>query len=117
MSEDWIVGINPVAGALGQDTVHVCAVLVERGTRNRRVRHLVEQAQSLQIPVHQHTREELATLSGVARHQGIVARAEGGGAVMREADLAALLERRWSRIVIPSIGWYYRSTQSWCLFA
>ena len=49
MSESWIVGINPVEGALSNDATRVREVLVENGQRNPRVHELAEQAKALNI--------------------------------------------------------------------
>lgn len=91
MSESWIVGINPVEGALSNDASRVRELLVEQGQRNARVQELAARAKTLNIPVHHRPREQLDKLAGEARHQGIVARYEAppmGG----ENDIAALLE-------------------------
>ncbi len=50
MSETWIVGINPVEGALANDPERVREVLVEQGTKNARVAEIAEQARKLNIP-------------------------------------------------------------------
>ncbi|AHX13863.1 23S rRNA methyltransferase [Dyella jiangningensis] len=91
MSESWIVGINPVEGALSNDASRVRELLVEQGQRNARVQELATRAKTLNIPVHHRPREQLDKLAGEARHQGIVARYEAppmGG----ENDIAGLLE-------------------------
>ncbi len=59
MSESWIVGINPVEGALSNDAERVREVLVEQGQRNPRVHELAERAKALKIPVHHRPREQL----------------------------------------------------------
>jgi 23S rRNA (guanosine2251-2'-O)-methyltransferase len=76
MSESWIVGINPVEGALDNDAERVRELLVEHGQRNPRVHALTERARALGIAVHQRSREQLEKLAGAARNQGIVARYE-----------------------------------------
>ena len=73
MSESWIVGINPVEGALSNDAERVREVLVENGQRNPRVHELAERAKALKIPVHHRPREQLDRVAGEARHQGVVA--------------------------------------------
>ncbi|WP_201315719.1 23S rRNA (guanosine(2251)-2'-O)-methyltransferase RlmB [Dyella sp. EPa41] len=91
MSESWIVGINPVEGALSNDASRVRELLVEQGQRNARVQELATRAKALNIPVHHRPREQLDKLAGEARHQGIAARYEAppmGG----ENDIAGLLE-------------------------
>ena len=74
MSESWIVGINPVEGALSNDAERVRELLVEQGQRNARVQELATRAKALNIPVHHRPREQLEKLAGEARHQGVVAR-------------------------------------------
>jgi len=94
MSESWIVGINPVEGALANDATRVREVLVDIATaqRNARIKELVEQAHAHRIPVHHRPREQLDKVAGQARHQGIVALYEPPP-MTHEDDLAALLER------------------------
>ncbi|WP_049623570.1 23S rRNA (guanosine(2251)-2'-O)-methyltransferase RlmB [Frateuria defendens] len=99
MSESWIVGINPVEGALGNDAERVREVLVEQGQRNPRVQALAEQAKALRIPVHHRPREQLERLAGEARHQGVAARYEAP-APAGEQDLPALLEAAGSEALV-----------------
>ena len=99
MSESWIVGINPVEGALSNDAERVREVLVENGQRNARVLELAERAKKMDIPVRHRPRDELDRLSGEARHQGVVARYEAAPAA-HENDLAGLLERDGSDTLV-----------------
>ena len=92
MSESWIVGINPVEGALSNDAERVRELLVENGQRNARVLELAERAKKLGIAVRHRPREELDKHAGEARHQGVAARYEAAPAA-HESDLAGLLER------------------------
>ena len=92
MSESWIVGINPVDGALGNDAERVRELLVEQGQRNARVQELAERAKALRIPVHQRPRAELDKLAGEARHQGVAALYDPPP-MTHEHALADLLER------------------------
>ncbi|MDO1530477.1 23S rRNA (guanosine(2251)-2'-O)-methyltransferase RlmB [Fulvimonas sp. R45] len=92
MSESWIVGINPVEGALSNDAARVRELLVENGQRNPRVHELAERAKALKIPVHHRPREQLEKLAGAARHQGVVALYEPPPTA-GEHDLPGLLER------------------------
>jgi 23S rRNA (guanosine2251-2'-O)-methyltransferase len=91
MSESWIVGINPVAGALANDPSRVLELLVEQGTRNARVAELVSEAKRLGVRVHARPRAMLDKVSGRAHHQGVVAQYEVPAA-KTERDLAGLLE-------------------------
>lgn len=91
MSEGWIVGINPVAGALANDPQRVREVLIEQGVRNPRVAELASEAKRLGVPVHARPRAMLDGVAGRARHQGVAASYEVPAAPS-EHDLAALLE-------------------------
>ena len=91
MSESWIVGINPVEGALSNDAERVRELLVEQGQRNARVQELATRAKALNIPVHHRPREQLDKLAGEARHQGVVALYEAPP-MAGENDLPELLE-------------------------
>ncbi|MDE2308440.1 MAG: 23S rRNA (guanosine(2251)-2'-O)-methyltransferase RlmB [Xanthomonadaceae bacterium] len=92
MSGSWIVGINPVEGALSNDAERVRELLVEHGQRNARVLELAERAKALKIPVQHRPREQLDKLAGEARHQGVAALYEAPP-LAHENDLAALLQR------------------------
>src|SRR5690349_15014897 len=94
MSESWIVGINPVEGALANDVARVREVLVDIATaqRNARIKELIDRARAHHIPVHHRPREQLDKLAGQARHQGIVALYEPPP-MAHEGELAGLLER------------------------
>lgn len=99
MSESWIVGINPVEGALSNDAQRVREVLVENGQRNARVLELAERAKQLNIPVLYRPREELDRHAGEARHQGVAARYDAAPAA-HEHDLAGLLARDGSDTLV-----------------
>ncbi|MGY3038868.1 23S rRNA (guanosine2251-2'-O)-methyltransferase [Rhodanobacter sp. TND4EL1] len=99
MSESWIVGINPVEGALSNDAERVREVLIENGQRNPRVQELAELAKKLKIIVQHRPRDELDKLAGEARHQGVVARYEAAPAV-HENDLIGLIERDGSDALV-----------------
>lgn len=99
MSESWIVGINPVEGALSNDSERVRELLVEKGQRNARVLALAEQGRQLRIKVQLGSREQLDKLAGAARHQGVAALYEAP-AQMHENDLATLLERDGSETLV-----------------
>ncbi len=92
MSESWIVGINPVEGALSNDATRVRELVVEQGQRNARVLELAERAKALRIVVHHRARAELDKLAGEARHQGVAALYEAPP-MTHENELAGLLER------------------------
>jgi 23S rRNA (guanosine2251-2'-O)-methyltransferase len=91
MSETWIVGINPVEGALANDPERVRELLTEQGTKNPRVAEIAEQARKLKIPVKIAVREQLEKLGGEARHQGVIARYDMPP-LRTEDDLEELLE-------------------------
>ncbi len=92
MSDSWIVGINPVEGALSNDAARVRELLVEQGQRNARVQELATRAKALNIPVHHRPREQLDKIAGEARHQGVVALYEAPP-MGNENDIPALLEQ------------------------
>ena len=99
MSDSWIVGINPVEGALTNDAERVKEVVVEQGQRNARVLELAERAKELKIPLNQRTREQLDKLAGEARHQGVAALYEAPP-LAHENDLAGLLDRDGSNALV-----------------
>ena len=99
MSESWIVGINPVEGALSNDAERVRELLVELGQRNARVLELAERAKALKIPVNHRPREQLEKVAGEARHQGVAALYEAPP-LAHENDLAALMERDGSGTLV-----------------
>ena len=99
MSESWIVGINPVEGALSNDAERIREVLVENGQRNARVHELAERAKALRIPVHHRPREQLDKVAGEARHQGVVARYEAPP-MASEGDLPELLEQAGAHALV-----------------
>lgn len=92
MTETWIVGINPVEGALANDPSRVREVLIEQGARNPRLAALSDEARRLGVPVHARPRAMLEKVAGHARHQGIVANYEAPPS-LGEHDLPALIER------------------------
>ena len=99
MSESWIVGINPVEGALSNDAERVRELVIEQGQRNARVLELAERAKALKITVNHRPREQLDKLAGDARHQGVAALYEPPP-MAHENDLAALMERDGSGTLV-----------------
>jgi 23S rRNA (guanosine2251-2'-O)-methyltransferase len=99
MSESWIVGINPVEGALSNDAERVRELVVEQGQRNARVLELAERAKALKITVNHRSREQLDKLAGEARHQGVAALYEPPP-MAHENDLAALMEHDGSQTLV-----------------
>lgn len=91
MTESWIVGINPVEGALANDPSRVREMLVEQGTHNPRIAALADEARRLGVRVHTRPRAMLDRVSGHARHQGVAANYDMPAA-KSEHDLAALLD-------------------------
>ncbi|TCV94809.1 23S rRNA Gm-2251 2'-O-methyltransferase [Luteibacter rhizovicinus] len=91
MSETWIVGINPVEGALANDPERVREVLTEQGSKNARVGEIADAARKLKIPVKPVAREQLEKLGGEVRHQGVIARYDVPP-LRGENDLPDLLE-------------------------
>src|SRR6201991_1125143 len=91
MSESWIVGINPVEGALANDPDRVREVLIEQNSKNARVNEIAAQARKLGLPLKTVAKEQLEKLGGEARHQGVIARYETPP-LRGENDLPALLD-------------------------
>ena len=73
MSESWIVGINPVEGALANDPDRVREVLVEQNSKNARVNEIAALARKLGLITKTVSKEQLEKLGGEARHQGVIA--------------------------------------------
>jgi 23S rRNA (guanosine2251-2'-O)-methyltransferase len=92
MSETWIIGINPVEGALANDPSRVREVLVEQGARNPRLASLSEEARRLGVRVHARPRAMLDKVAGDARHQGVVAAYEAPPP-LSDHDLPEMVER------------------------
>ena len=92
MSETWIIGINPVEGALANDPARVRELLIEQGAHNPRLRALNEEAKRLGIRVHARPRVALDQLAGEARHQGVIARYEAPPP-LSDHELPELIER------------------------
>lgn len=99
VSEHWIVGINPVAGALANDPSRVREVLVEQGVHNPRVAELAAEAKRLGVRVHARPRAMLDKISGHARHQGVAANYEVPAA-RSERGLAALLDAAGDDVLV-----------------
>ena len=92
MSETWIIGINPVEGALANDPLRVREVLIEQGARNPRLASLSDEAKRLGVRVHARPRAMLDKVAGDARHQGVVAAYEAPPP-LSDHDLPELTER------------------------
>ncbi|MER3546963.1 MAG: 23S rRNA (guanosine(2251)-2'-O)-methyltransferase RlmB [Rhodanobacteraceae bacterium] len=92
MSDTWIIGINPVEGALANDPSRVRELLIEQGARNPRLRALSDEAKRLGVRVHTRPRTALDQLAGEARHQGVIARYEAPSP-LSDHDLPVLVEK------------------------
>jgi 23S rRNA (guanosine2251-2'-O)-methyltransferase len=91
MSESWIVGINPVEGALANDPDRVREVLIEQNSKNARVVEIAALARKLGIILKPVSKEQLEKLGGEARHQGVIALYDTPP-LRDESHLPALLE-------------------------
>lgn len=91
MSETWIVGINPVEGALSNDPERVREVLIEQNSKNARVNDIAAQARKRGIQVKSVGKDNLERIGGEPRHQGVIARYETPP-LKDERDLEGLLE-------------------------
>jgi len=92
MSDTWIVGINPVEGALTNDPDRIREVLIEQNSKNARVNEISSLARKLGLPMQMVSKERLEKLGGEARHQGVIARYEAPP-MGSENDLPDLLEK------------------------
>lgn len=92
MSDTWIIGINPVEGALANDPSRVRELLIEQGARNPRLRALSDEAKRLGVRVYTRPRTALDQLAGEARHQGVIARYEAPSP-LSDHDLPVLVEK------------------------
>ncbi|MGF6495621.1 23S rRNA (guanosine2251-2'-O)-methyltransferase [Luteibacter sp. 621] len=91
MTETWIVGINPVEGALANDPERVRELLVEQNSKNARINEILAIARKRGIQVRTMGKDQLEKMSGEARHQGVVARYETPP-MLGENDLEGLVE-------------------------
>lgn len=91
MSETWIVGINPVEGALANDPERVREVVIEQNSKNARVNDIAAQARKHGIQVKSVGKDHLERLGGEPRHQGVIARYETPP-LRGDNDLPALIE-------------------------
>ena len=87
----WMVGINPVEGALSHDADRVRELRVERGARNPRVAELAARARTLGIAVTECARDQLERVADGARHQGVAA-SYAAPEALDERDLERLAE-------------------------
>lgn len=90
-TETWIVGINPVEGALANDPERVRELLVEQNSKNDRIKEILAAARKHGIQVRTMGKDQLEKMSGEARHQGVVARYETPP-MLGENDLESLVE-------------------------
>lgn len=90
-TETWIVGINPVEGALANDPERVRELLVEQNSKNDRIKEILAAARKHGIQVRTMGKDQLEKMSGEARHQGVAARYETPP-MLGENDLESLVE-------------------------
>jgi 23S rRNA (guanosine2251-2'-O)-methyltransferase len=90
--ETWIVGINPVEGALANDPERVRELLVEQNSKNARINEILAAARKHGIQVRTMGKDQLEKMSGEARHQGVVARYETPP-MLGENELESLVEK------------------------
>lgn len=86
----WVVGINAVAAAVGHDADHVREVLVEAGARNPRLADIEQSARRRGIDVRRVSKQALDGVAGGLRHQGVAAR-YAAARTWEESDLAGLV--------------------------
>jgi 23S rRNA (guanosine2251-2'-O)-methyltransferase len=83
-----IFGVNPILEALRAATRPIQEITIADGSRDARLRDLIELARAQDIPVHHAPRISLDRVTGNARHQGVMARV----AAARYADAESLLD-------------------------
>ncbi|KGI77340.1 23S rRNA (guanosine(2251)-2'-O)-methyltransferase RlmB [Oleiagrimonas soli] len=88
----WIVGINPVDGALDNDAERVRELRIERGARNARVAELAARARKQGIAVTECARDQLDRVADGARHQGVAA-SYAAPEPLGEQELAEMAEQ------------------------
>jgi 23S rRNA (guanosine2251-2'-O)-methyltransferase len=87
-----VAGINPVIATLRANPDHITRLLIVQGSENQRVKDVELLARDLGIEVKLTHREELDSLSGLERHQDVLAEL-GKQITITEADLPALLDK------------------------
>lgn len=88
-----VFGLHAVAALLASDPGGVTALWVLASRKDSRLERLVVAARRAGVRVHEADRAVLDELAQGGRHQGAVAGYAGGGRVLGEADLDALLDR------------------------
>lgn len=83
-----IFGVNPVLEALRAASRPIQEITIADGSKDARLRELIELARVRDVPVHRAPRISLDRVTGNARHQGVVARV----AAARYADAEDLLD-------------------------
>ncbi|MEM1412709.1 MAG: 23S rRNA (guanosine(2251)-2'-O)-methyltransferase RlmB [Pseudomonadota bacterium] len=86
-----VAGINPVIAALSAKATDIERILVVEDTQNQRVRDIELMARDAGITVVAARRDQLDELTGLERHQDVVAEL-GGQVSLDEAGLESLLE-------------------------
>src|SRR5215510_2694816 len=87
-TEGRVYGLIPVIEALRAGKRQIEQVTIAEGSRDARLKELIELARQSGVPVHRVPRIEFDRAMGGARHQGIVARI----AAARYHDAAELLD-------------------------
>ncbi|MDJ0653281.1 MAG: 23S rRNA (guanosine(2251)-2'-O)-methyltransferase RlmB [Xanthomonadales bacterium] len=98
-TESWLVGINPVEGALSNDPANVRELLVAAGRQDARVRGLLGAAESADVQVTRADSAEFDRRFPGTRHQGVAALYRSAG-YRPEADLAELVETSGNPLIL-----------------
>lgn len=89
----YVAGLRPIEQLLAGDTSKIKRLFVEYRSANPRVKAVLKTAREKSIDVQSANRSRLQTISGEARHQGVVAEIAGPSG-MDEAGLRSLVEER-----------------------
>jgi 23S rRNA (guanosine2251-2'-O)-methyltransferase len=89
----FVAGLRPVEQLLAGDAARVKRLYVEYRSGNPRVKEVVKLARDRSIEIQSANRSRLQSISGEARHQGVVAEISGPTA-MDEAGLRTMVENK-----------------------
>lgn len=92
-SSKYVAGLRAVELLIASNPEKVKRIYAEYQSANPRVKAVIHEAQEKSIEVLSAHRARLQSMSGEARHQGIVA-ALGGSRSMDEAELRSMVEQR-----------------------
>lgn len=89
-SSNFIYGLHAVQAVLDKEADSITALWLEHARRDERVQKLIQRAKQAGIEIQRVEREQLTSMVGNDKHQGVVA-ATSQTAAKNESDLQALL--------------------------